>query len=238
MSGTTQHPIVQRRFRGPHTGVVAIIYTALFLASLFPVTMFGGLPYFLGPTASVSQMMAFFSQRQTGVLLCAFFQFGAAIALGIFTVSIVSQLQFLGVRAAGTSIASFGGLATAINMMIGSCFLWTLTYVGTAQDPNLLHALYRISFGIGGPGFSVPFGLLLAGASVTAGFYKLLPKWVVVLGVILAVCGELSWFEILNVHLLPLIPITRFPGFIWMIAAGFALPRRIPAKVARDPAHS
>lgn len=232
MNSTIPHPVVQRRFRGPHTGVVAIVYTALFIAGLLPVTVLGGMPYFPGPTSSVSQMIAFFSQRQTGVLLCAFFHFGAAIALGIFTVAIASQLQFLGVRAAGTMIALFGGLATAINMMIGSCFLWTLTYPGIAQDPNLLHALYRISFGIGGPGFSVPFGLLLAGVSITAGIYKMLPRWMVVLGLVLAACGELSWFEILNVHLLPLIPLARFPGFIWTIAVGFALPRKIPAKVA------
>jgi hypothetical protein len=38
-----------------------------------------------------------------------------------------------------------------------------------------------------------------------------------------AVAGELSWFEILNVKLLPLIPLTRFPGFAWMIAAGSSL---------------
>lgn len=233
MSSTSQHPIVQRRFRGPHTGAVAIVYTVLFIAGLLPVTMFGGMPYFPPPTASVAQMVAFFSHRQTGVLLCTFFQFGSAIALGIFTVSIVSQLQFLGVRAAGTMIALFGGLATAIGMIVGSSFLWTLTYPGIAQDPNLLQALYRISFGIGGPGFSVPFGLLIAGVSITAGIYKLLPKWVVVLGLVLAVCGELSWFEILTVRMLPLIPLTRFPGFVWAIAAGFALPRRIPAKVAR-----
>lgn len=232
MNSTTQHAIVQRRFRGPHTGVVALVYTILFIAGLVPVTMFGGMPYFPPPTASVAQMVAFFSQRQTGVLLCTFFQFGAAIALGIFAVSIVSQLQFLGVRAAGTMIALFGGLATAISMIIGQSFLWTLTYPGITQDPILVHALYRIGFGIGGPGFSVTFGLLLAGVSVTAGIYKLLPKWVVILGLVVAVCGELSWFEILTVRLLPLIPLTRFPGFVWAIAAGFALPRKIPAKVA------
>jgi hypothetical protein len=66
---------------------------------------------------------------------------------------------------------------------------------------------------------------LIAGVSVTAGFAKLLPKWIVIFGLVIAVAGELSWLEILLPKALFLIPFTRFPGFIWMIAAGFALPR-------------
>jgi hypothetical protein len=159
-----------------------------------------------------------------------FFQFGSAIPLGIFTATIVSQLRFLGVRAAGIHIALFGGFLTAVNIMATACFLWAMTYPGIAQDAPLTQAIYRISFGIGGPGFSVPFGILLAGVSITAGFYKLLPRWIVVMGIVIAVIGELSWFEILSLKFLLLIPLTRFPGFIWMIAVGFALPRKLPMK--------
>jgi len=46
-----------------------------------------------------------------------------------------------------------------------------------------------LSYGFGGPGFSVPMGLLLAGVSVPAWLMKLLPKWVAGLGLALAVCG-------------------------------------------------
>ena len=214
------------KFRGPHLGFTALVFVALFVAALFPVTAFGGMPYFPGPAASVAQMVDFFSHRQSGVLTCAFLQFGSAIPLGIFTATAVSQLRFLGVRAAGTHIALFGGFLTAANIMITSCFLWAMIYPGVAQDPALTQALYRISFGLGGPGFSVSFGILLAGISVTAGFYRLLPRWIVIFGIAVAVIGELSWFEILNIRLLPLIPLTRFPGYLWMIAAGFLLPRR------------
>ena len=104
--------------------------------------------------------------------------------------------------------------------------MWTATYPGISANADLLHAIYRISFGIGGPGYSVPFGILAAGISIPAAFYKLLPRWVVVLGVLVAVAGILSWFEILSIRLLPLIPLTRFPGFVWMIAAGFTVGRR------------
>jgi hypothetical protein len=66
----------------------------------------------------------------------------------------------------------------------------------------------------------------MAGVSVTSAFRKLLPKWIVVLGLVLAAAGELSVFYFLNPKLLFLIPLTRFPGFIWIVAVGFAMPNR------------
>ena len=214
------------RFYGPNTGMVATVFVLLFLAGLMPVTAFGGTPYFPGPTASVQEMVNFFSHRRAGVLLCAFLQFGSAIPLGIFTTTMIARLKFLGVRAAGLEIALFGGLTTAIGLIIGNSFSWATTYPGIPENPELLHAIYRISFGIGGPGYAVPFGLLAAGISIPAFFFKLLPKWVVVLGIFVAAAGVLSWFEMLNVRLLPLIPLTRFPGFVWIIAAGFTVGKR------------
>jgi hypothetical protein len=54
------------RFRGPNSGIVATVFVVLFFASLMPVTALGGTPYFPGPTASVNEIVAFFSQRQGG----------------------------------------------------------------------------------------------------------------------------------------------------------------------------
>src|ERR1700730_3410831 len=226
------------RFRGPNSGIVATVFVLLFFAGLMPVTALGGMPYFPGPTASANEMVAFFSQRQGGTLLCAFLQFGAAVPLGIYTMSIVARLKFLGVRAARAEMALFGGLAPAMGLVISSCLLWAMTYPGIPQDANLLQALYRVSFGLGSPGYSVFFGLLAAGISVTAGLCKLLLKGIVILGLFVAVAGELSWFEILNVRLLPLIPLTRFPGFVWMIAAGFSLSKLPYTEVTNDHVHS
>jgi hypothetical protein len=216
-----------RRHAGPPLGIVATIFALLFNAGLYPVTAFAGHPYFPGPGESINTILAFFQARPSAVLLCAALQFGAAIVLGIFTATVVSRLRFLGVRAAGIDIALFGGFATAVNMLGASSVLWTMSYPGVAQDPTLTQALYRLQFALGGPGFSVPLGLLIAGVSVTGGFTKLLPKWIVVLGIVLAIVGELSWLDILFPKALPLIPLTRFPGFVWMIAAGFALPKAL-----------
>jgi hypothetical protein len=225
MNESPSIPTAHLRHAGPPLGIVATVFVLLFLAGLYPVTVFGGNPVFPGPSESLNVIVAFFQARPSAVLLCAALHFGAAVPLGLYTATVVSQLRFLGVRAAGIYIALFGGFATAFNMMASSSVLWTMSYPGIAQDSTLLQALFRIDFALGGPGFSVPFGLLIAGVSVTAGFAKLLPKWIVIFGLVIAVAGELSWLEILLPKALFLIPFTRCPGFIWMIAAGFALPR-------------
>jgi hypothetical protein len=218
------------RHRGPNLGIVAIIFTVLFLAGLYPVTMFGGKPYFPRPSESASTFTTFFQLRPSAVLLCAFFHFGAAIALGIFTATVVSQLRFLGARVAGTYIALFGGLATALNITASASVLWVMARPGIAQDSTLVQALYYLQYVFGGPGFSVPLGLLMAGVSIPSAFMKLLPKWLAVFGLFLAVCGELSWLNLLFAKILFLIPLTRFPGFVWLIATGFSLPKTMAAE--------
>jgi hypothetical protein len=105
-----------------------------------------------------------------------------------------------------------------------------MAYPGIAQDTPVLRALYYLVFAIGGVGFSVPMGILVAGLSVPAAIMKLLPKWLVVFGLVLAVIGELSALSLVVPQALLLIPLTRFPGFIWLIAAGFALPKTIASK--------
>jgi hypothetical protein len=95
----------------PHLGALAAVLTLLFLAGV-PVTWFGGVPCFPGPWVGVSTIVAYFQTRSAEVGLCAFLHFGAAIALGIFSASMVSRLEFLGIRAAGSKIALFDGFAT------------------------------------------------------------------------------------------------------------------------------
>jgi hypothetical protein len=38
---------------------------------------------------------------------------------------------------------------------------------------------------------------------------------------LLAVAGELSWLNLVFPQVLFLIPLVRFPGFVWLIATGF-----------------
>jgi len=72
----------------PPLGLIAIVFAILFGAGLYFVVSFrGGQPNFPGPWESANPIMTYFQAHSWPVLMCAFFHFGAAIALGDFAVS-------------------------------------------------------------------------------------------------------------------------------------------------------
>ena len=230
------------RHAGPPLGLVGIVCAVLASASLVPVSGFGALigvapPYFPAPSAPASSIEIYVATHRLSILICAVLQFGAAIPLGIFTATIVSRLRFLGVKAAGADIALFGGLAAAFNSLVAASVLWVMAHPGIAEDATLTHALYYLQFALGGPGYSVPLGLLVAGVSITAGFMRLLPRGVVACGLAIAFVGEISWFSLFFSRATFLVPLTKFPAFVWLIAAGFALPT-MTARVSRQAHHA
>jgi hypothetical protein len=218
--------INQNSHRGPHTGMLALIFTILFIVGLSYVISFtAGAPHFPSPWESAGTIVAYFQNHAHDVLMCAFFQFASSIPLGILTVTLLSRLQFFGIRATGPYIGLFGGLLTTFTLALSGLTLWVMAFPGIAQDAAVLRALYYLDFAIGGVGYSVPMGLLIAGVAVPAGFMKLLPKWLVWPGIVLALIGEASCLSLIFPKLVMLIPLTRFPGFIWLILVGFVLPR-------------
>lgn len=211
--------------KGPHPGMLAVLYTILFCVGLYPVTAMYKQPYWPGPWEPASTIIPYFQNYGARVLFCIVLQFGAMVCLGIFTAAVVSRLHFLGARAAGTYIALLGGFLVVADAFVGTMAMWTMLRPGILHDSTLVLALYYLGYALGGPGFSVPMGLLMAGVSVTAAFMRLLPKWVIVLGLVLAAAGEISSLHLAFPQLLFLIPLVRFPGFVWLIAVGFLLPK-------------
>jgi hypothetical protein len=213
------------RHPSPNLGMLAIVYTVLFAAGLYPVMGIGGGAHFPRPWDSGQEIAAYFQLHPKAALLSAFLHFGSAVPLGIFTATIVSRLRFLGVKAAGATIALYGGFAASFAVASGSIVLWVMTRPAVADNVSLTQALYSLDFGLDGMGYAVPLALLLAGVSVTAGLYRLVPKWIAIFGLVLAVFGVLSWFSMEFQPAMFFIPLTRLPGFVWMIAVGFAMPK-------------
>ncbi len=164
--------------------------------------------------------------------LSSFFLFGSAVPLGIFAVTAASRLRYLGVRATGTEITLFGGLSAAMALFLSGIAGWILSVPEVTDSAAVVKAIDFFNFLCGGVFFAVGFGLMVAGISVTSFFTRLLPRWLVALGMIVAVAGELSWFSLVAYPANFFIPVTRFVGFIWMLLAGVALMRErasIPA---------
>lgn len=217
--------VYEARHRGPHLGAVSIVFTVLSLASVAAVAIPAGGGQILSPFGPPGAAQAFFQAHGAALRLAAFFGFGAAIPLGIFTATAVSRLEFLGVNVAGVFISLFGGLAASLMLMISALSQWALGQPGVAAQTSAERVLHLLDFATGGVGYVAGLGLLLAGVSVIALFTRLLPRWVAWLGLAVAAIAEASALSLLVPQLAYLLPLARFPAFIWFIAAGILMPR-------------
>jgi hypothetical protein len=104
----TSHLRRHSRHAGPPLILPGAIFTGLFVASLAAgAILSGGAPYPM-PFGAADESR-YFVIHADAVRVVAFLQFGAAIPLGLFTATLVSRLRFLGIDAAGATIALFGG---------------------------------------------------------------------------------------------------------------------------------
>src|SRR5882757_9810996 len=208
LSNPTHTSSRPNRHQGPSLLLVAIIYVVLVIAGTVAGVALVPRSVFPLPFEPVEKAVAYFSLYSQYSLWLSSFEFASAIPLGIFTATVVSRLRFLGVRAAGELIALYGGMTASAMLMLSGLCGWALsTPGGITGQPGAVRALQLLSFATGGPGFVVPLGLLLAGVSITSGFYRLLPRWLVVLGIVVAVTSELATFSLLTWKVSLLIPI-------------------------------
>jgi hypothetical protein len=216
-----------RPHAGPSLLWLALVHIALFVASLVAGSLLRHGSGFVTPFSPPEAVQQFFASNSEAVRVSAFLFFASSVPFGIYAATIVSRLRFLGVRAAGCYIALLGGFAAFGAIALSSLYSWVLSVPEVSASLPETRALYFLSFLSGGVGFAVTFGLLAAGVSVTSHFFRLLPRWLVWFGLVIAVAGELSVFSLISYPANFFIPVTRYLGFIWLIAVGVSLPNTI-----------
>jgi hypothetical protein len=230
---SSTEPERQVRHRGPSLLALAIVFVALFAAGLVVVAAMTHGAHFPSPLDPTADADTFFADHAEAVRLGAFFQLGAAVPLGIFAATASSRLRFLGIEAAGASIAAIGGALASGMAALSALVQWALSQPHVGGGVRALHLL---AFATGGPGFVVPFGLLIAGVAVTGGLARKVPRWVMWFGLAVAAVAELSSLSIVLAAATYLLPLARFTGFIWMIVAGATLPATRGGRAPRVPA--
>jgi hypothetical protein len=216
-----------RRFAGPPLLALAVVHVLLFAASMAAGAILRhGQPY-PNPYGPIENAQRFFSAEPEALRWSAFFFFGSAVPLGIYTGTVLARLRFLGVRAAGTYISFFGGFVASAGIAASALCSWVLSVPEVNSSLATLRLMHFLSFLTGGVTFAVGFGLLAAGVSVTSFFAHLLPRWLVLFGLFIALAGELSSISLIAYPMSFALPVTRFGGFLWLIAVGATLPRMV-----------
>jgi hypothetical protein len=208
------------RHAGPPLLPVALAYTALMIAGAVTLSA-----TFSSPHAPGQETVAYIERFASRIRLGSFFELGSAIPLGVFVATVVSRLRFLRVRAAGEIIALCGGFGAMGMLMLSALSGWSATRPGIAEASGAVQVLQALSFAGGGPGFVAPLGLFLAGVSVTAGLHRLIPRWLMGLGIFVAVACELATLTLVVWNAAYFIPVGRFLGVVWMIGVAFTLPK-------------
>jgi hypothetical protein len=210
--------------RGPHPGILAAVSLALLLAALIAAAVGAGRT-FVSPFAAASDVIAFYRDHPLSVRLSAMLQLGSAVPLGICAATLYARQLRLGVRVPGPVIGLFGGATAAILLICSASVTWVLSRPELTTDTTLTLALAYLAFVTGGVGYVVGQGLLVAGVAVPALILGLLPRWLAWIGLLVAAAAELSFLSMTVEPLQALLPLGRFGGLGWLIAAGFLLPR-------------
>src|SRR5260370_4641597 len=143
------------RFAGPPLLPLAIVYTLLFVANIVSAVLLRHGAPFVTPFGDAEAARAFFAANPLAVKVSAFFFFGSAVPLAIYTATVVSLLCYLGVRAAGTNIALFGGFAASGAIAISGLCTWVLSVAEVAASRVAARVLDVPAFLCGGAGVSV-----------------------------------------------------------------------------------
>ena len=219
---TQKKLISPKRHEGPNLLLLSLIYVGLLLAGGSKVSA-----AFHIPRDSAEKTIAYVAQNGWAIQLGSFFELLSAIPLGLFIATTISRLRFLGVRAAGESIGFFGGISATMMLILSALTSWSITQPGVAEATGAVRALLALTFAGGGPGFIVPLGLFIAGVSLTAGLPKLMPRWLMWLGIAVAIACEFASLTLLNFKAGYFIPVGRFVSIIWMIGVSLTLPNSL-----------
>jgi len=223
---TVSHDRSGLRSGGPHPGVLAVVSLGIFLASLAAIPVVAGGQWFVSPFAPAADAAEFFRQYGVAAEVAGMLQFGSAVPLGIFAATAYARQLRLGVRVPGPAIGFFGGISAAVFLMLSGLITWLLGRPEVTADTALAQALAFLAFLTSGVGFVTGLGLLVAGIAVPSLILGFLPRWLAWAGLVIAAISELSFLSMVLEPLQVLLPISRFGGLVWLIAAGFLLPRR------------
>lgn len=218
-----------RRPSGPNPGVVALVALILTVTGLVVGGVISGGDALASPFTDSADIAQRFHDFWIATRITAWIQVGSAVPLGIASATFYARQQRLGVRVPGPAIGQFGGVLASIMVMLSGLIGWVLSRPEIGGSPALLHALSFLSFITGSVGFVLGIGLLIAGVAVPALVLRLVPRWLAVVGLVIAACSELSFIAMVFEPLQFLFPIGRFGGLLWLVVAGFLLPKTRPA---------
>jgi hypothetical protein len=216
MTTTTSTP---RRVDGPPLWLPAAAFAVLTVAA----AALGAAAPWAG--ASPSEVAAYAAAHPIQGAVQAMLLFASAFPLVVWAAAAHARMRRLGVVVPGPTIGLTGAVLAAAALVLSALSSWVSVQPGVAEAPGVVFALRTIGFAAGAAGFVVPVGLLLAGFAVPALLLHLLPRPLAWTGLVVAAAAVLATLTLVVPALDALLPLGRFGGLLWIVAASILLPR-------------
>lgn len=225
MTTTTTEPSAVRATGGPPlwAPIAAYALIAVIAAVLYPGP---------GPGSDPASALAVLRDAPVRADVSAALLVMSAAPLAVFAAAVAHRLWALGARVAGPVIGLAGGLLAPSALVLSGLAAWTAATAAPWGDGAVVLTASTLSFAAGGVGFAFGSALLLAGIAVPAGLVGLLPRPFAIAGVVLAALAALTPLALLTSALYALLPVARFGGMLWLLAAAVLLPRAAPARAS------
>lgn len=210
---------------GPSLAGPAIVSAGLFAVSLVIGAIFGGAVY-SSPFIDDATIQQYYTDHGTLVRYVAFFQFAAAISLGVFVAGLWARLRRLApAQSSLTYTAVVGGVTAAALLALNAVVQWSVSHPGVMESAPVRRGLHYLYFGLGGFAHVAAIGLFVAAVSIVAMRARLLPAWFNVASLLVAGLGLASTLTFVTESTTLLIPLGRFPALIWQVAIAYLLPK-------------
>jgi hypothetical protein len=178
------------------------------------------------PTDPGPVVQQFYLAHGGAVRMAALLQVLSAIPLALWATAAGLRGHKSDRTREGTVVAWFGGWCAAMLLLLNGLCSWVAADLEVAASAANVRALQLMSFALGGPAFAVLFAMLITGVLISrhAGW----PGWLIALGVVCASCGLLAAFTLVTIKAAVFIPLTRFGGFVWLLAGARRLHAAAP----------
>ncbi|MEV0646662.1 hypothetical protein AB0I28_15505 [Phytomonospora sp. NPDC050363] len=153
--------------------------------------------------------------------LQATLQVASAFALFLFAALTASRLA-----APYRQLVLGGGVLAAATTAMSAAVTAVMAQDGVIAEEGLLPALQWLAFLVGGPAHAIWFAPLLVGLALGGRASGLFPRWLAVTGTVIGALASLAVVAIAVYYASPFIPLGRYGGFLWILAATFHLVRR------------
>jgi hypothetical protein len=207
--------------RSPPLALPAVVFVLLCIAGLMANVMIANGALIPSAYPPLDALQNYYTGAPGVVRLAGFFQFGASIAFAILVAAMVSRMLFHRISTTGVHIALVGGTVAALFMGLTALATWTLTHPGF--DPAALRVTHQFAIACD-VAHAAGLGLFIAGVCVPSLAFGLLPRWLCLFGLVLALVAELSVLTLIVPVAALLLPLVHIASWFWIVPAAIMLP--------------